>query len=61
MDERAAQWLVVANVLAADGMMSDHERAFLRNVMDQLGLDEAARKTVTDLDGFDEAEQVVAT
>ncbi|MCC7543064.1 MAG: TerB family tellurite resistance protein [Deltaproteobacteria bacterium] len=61
MDERVAQCLLVANVLVADGMMSDLERGFLRNVMDQMGLDDASRRLVTDLDGLDEAERVVAT
>lgn len=61
MHERLAQCLLVANVLAADGMMTDHERTFLRGVMDHFELDDDARRRVTELDGLEEAQRVVAT
>lgn len=60
MDERLAQCLLVAHVLVADGMMSDEERAFLREVMDAAELDDEGRRRVSDLEGVDEAERLVA-
>ncbi len=55
-----AKCLVVSNVLIADGMMMDEERAFLATLMDHFGLDEAEKKRVIDLDGLREAERIVA-
>lgn len=60
MDDGVARALVVAKVLAADGMMAREEKAFLDKVMDDLGLDEAQRAKVHDLEGIDEADAVTA-
>lgn len=59
MNPNVAKSLLVAKVLVADGMMQDEERAFLDTVMNSLGLTADERKTVTDLDGLDEAHKFV--
>ena len=59
MDASLARCLLVAKVLAADGIMTDEERAFLESSMDALSLDEAQRQRVRDLEGWDEAEPIV--
>lgn len=61
MDEREARCALLAKVLAADGIMTDHERAFLEEAMTQQGLDDAQRRRVRDLDGWNEAAAVMAT
>jgi len=55
-----AKCLLVSKVLVADGMVTDDERAFLDGVMTKLGLDAEERRGVIDLEGWDEAEAVVA-
>ena len=60
MDARIAKCLLVSKVLVADGIMTENERAFLDKTMRGLGLDEAERRGVLDLEGWDEAEPVVA-
>lgn len=60
MDERVATCLLISKVLVADGMMAAPEKAFLGRVMAGLELDEAERRRVLDLDGLDEADDVVA-
>lgn len=60
MDTKTASCLLISKVLVADGIMTDAERGFLTRYMDQLGLDEAARKRVIALDGWDEADQAVS-
>jgi uncharacterized tellurite resistance protein B-like protein len=60
MDERVARCLLIAKVLAADGIITDEEREFLETTMDAFGLDPHQRQQVRDLDGWDEAEPVVA-
>ena len=59
MDANIARCLLVAKVLASDGIMTDEEREFLESSMDALALDEAARQRVRELEGWDEAEAVV--
>lgn len=59
MNANVAKCLLVSKVLVADGIVTDAERAFLDDMMSSLGLDEAERKRVVDLDGWDEAEPIV--
>ncbi|MGE0396988.1 MAG: TerB family tellurite resistance protein [Kofleriaceae bacterium] len=61
MNTNVAKALVVSKVLVADGMMHDEEREFLAGLMTQLGLDEAERKHVIELEGLDAASEVVTT
>ena len=60
MDPRIAKCLLVSKVLAADGIMTDAERAFLGVFMTRMGLSEAERRSVFDLEGWDDAEQALA-
>lgn len=60
MDERVARCLLIAKVLAADGIMTDGERDFLETAMDALGLDPVERAQVRNFEGWDEAEPVIA-
>ena len=59
MNTNVAKCLLVSKVLVADGMMSDDERAFLGNMMTKLGLTDAERRQVTELEGWDQAEPIV--
>ncbi|NVB79561.1 MAG: hypothetical protein HOV81_14285 [Kofleriaceae bacterium] len=59
MNANVAKCLLVSKVLVADGMMSDDEREFLGGMMTKLGLTDAERKRVIDLEGWDEAEPIV--
>jgi tellurite resistance protein len=60
MDQRVARCLLIAKVLAADGMITDSERAHLEETMEALGLDPDARARVRNFEGWDEAEAVIA-
>ncbi|HJL17198.1 MAG TPA: TerB family tellurite resistance protein [Sandaracinaceae bacterium LLY-WYZ-13_1] len=60
MDVTVARCLLIAKVLASDGIMTDEERAFLESSMEALGLSEDDRARVRDLEGWDEAEPLVA-
>jgi uncharacterized tellurite resistance protein B-like protein len=60
MEANVAKCLLVSKVLVADGMMTENERVFLDKFMRRLGLDDAQRKRVIDLEGWDAAEAVVA-
>lgn len=60
MDDRVARCLLVAKVLVADGIMTEAEKDFLRHAMERMGLDERQREQVFALEGWDEAEPVVA-
>jgi uncharacterized tellurite resistance protein B-like protein len=55
-----AKCLLVSKVIVADGMVSDDERAFLAGLMTKLGLDDEERRGVIELEGWDEAEGIVA-
>lgn len=59
MNTNVAKALVVSKVLVADGMMHDEEREFLAGLMEQLGLSDAERKQVIELEGLDAASSVV--
>jgi uncharacterized tellurite resistance protein B-like protein len=59
MREQEASCLLVAKILAADGMMATAERAFLLQTMESFGLDDAAQQRVFDFVGLDEAEAVL--
>lgn len=61
MNANVAKCLLVSKVLVADGMMSDDEREFLSGMMEKLGLTDAEKKRVIDLEGWDEAEPIVKT
>ncbi len=60
MDERVARCMLIAKVLAADGIMTGDEREFLESAMDALGLDPVDRTRVRNFEGWDEAEPIVA-
>lgn len=60
MNENMAKCMLVAKVLVADGIMTENERAFLDRAMRGLSLTEAERKQVVDLQGWDDAEPIVA-
>lgn len=59
MNTNVAKCLLVSKVLVADGMMSDDERAFLTSMMDNLGLTDEERKSVVELENWDQAEPIV--
>lgn len=61
MDPRTAASLLVAKVLTADGLMQGRERDLLEATMERLGLDDAQRQSVRDLEGIDQAEAAVAS
>ena len=52
--------MLIAKVLAADGIMTDAERELLETAMETLALSDADRRRVRDLEGWDEAEPIVA-
>lgn len=60
MDPKVAKCLLVSKVLVADGIMTENERLFLDKVMRGLGLSERERRGVLDIEGWDQAEPVVA-
>jgi uncharacterized tellurite resistance protein B-like protein len=55
-----AKCLLESKVLVADGIMTENERIFLEKFMRGLGLDDDERRRVLDLEGWDQAEPVVA-
>jgi len=59
MTANVAKCLLVSKVLVADGIMSDDEHWFLSMMMDKLELTPEERESVTDLEGWDEAEPIV--
>jgi uncharacterized tellurite resistance protein B-like protein len=61
MDPKVAKCLLVSKVLVADGIVTENERAFLDKVMRGFGLDEAQRRRVLDLEGWDKAEPALAS
>ncbi len=60
MTPNVAKCLLVSKVLVADGIMSDDEHWFLGAMMDRLGLSPQERATVVDLEGWDDAEPIIA-
>ena len=61
MKPNVAKCLLVAKIIVADGVFSPEERAFLDSSMRGLGLDEAERAAVLELEGWAEAEPLVAS
>ena len=61
MDDRLARCMLIAKVLAADGIFTDSEREFLEAAMNAHHLTEEERARVRDLEGWDEAEASVRT
>jgi uncharacterized tellurite resistance protein B-like protein len=59
VNERVARCLLLSKVLAADGIMTENERAFLDRAMTTMGLSDAERRRVVDLEGWDEAESAL--
>ncbi|CAN5889216.1 hypothetical protein BH11MYX4_BH11MYX4_58200 [soil metagenome] len=56
MEPRIAKSLLLTKVLAADGIMTENERAFLDQAMTRLGVLDTERRGILDLEGWDEAE-----
>ena len=52
--------MLIAKVLAADGIMTDEERDFLESAMEALALPEEDRTRVRHFEGWEEAEPIVA-
>jgi uncharacterized tellurite resistance protein B-like protein len=56
MEPRIAKSLLLSTVLAADGIMTENERAFLESAMKKLGVKDDERRGILDLEGWDQAE-----
>jgi len=59
MDGRIAKCLLISKVLAADGIMTENERAFLEGAMKKMGITPEERRAILDLEGWDEAESAL--
>jgi uncharacterized tellurite resistance protein B-like protein len=59
MELRVAKSLLLTKVLAADGIMTENERAFLDQAMTKLGVLDSERRSILDLEGWDEAEHAL--
>lgn len=59
MTQQLAQCLLVAQVLVADGIVTDEEREFLNDLMTQLELTDDERRAVADLEGVEAAEKLL--
>ena len=57
MEPRIAKCLLLSKVLAADGIMTENERAFLDRAMKKAGVSEEEKRSILDLEGWDEAEE----
>jgi uncharacterized tellurite resistance protein B-like protein len=60
MTPNVAKCLLISKVLVADGMMDDDEHAFLDGLMTKLGLTAEERRSVIELENWDEAEPIVS-
>jgi uncharacterized tellurite resistance protein B-like protein len=60
MDPRVAKCLLLSKVLAADGIMTENERAFLDSAMTRMGIADDQRRRILDLEGWDDAEAALA-
>lgn len=60
MDGRIAKCLLISKVLAADGIMTENERAFLEGAMKKLAVTPDERRRILDLEGWDEAEAALS-
>lgn len=56
MEPRIAKSLLLTKVLAADGIMTENERAFLDRAMTRLGVKDEERRGIIDLEGWNDAE-----
>lgn len=56
MDVRVAKCVLMAKVLTADGIMTENERVLLDKTMAREALTDAERKSVTELEGWTQAE-----
>ena len=61
MEPRIAKCLLLSKVLAADGIMTENERAFLDNAMKKLGVTPEEKRRILDLEGWDEAEAALTS
>jgi uncharacterized tellurite resistance protein B-like protein len=61
MEPRIAKSLLLTKVLAADGIMTENERAFLDSAMTKLGVKDDERRRIINLEGWDEAESALAS
>ncbi|MDB4935864.1 MAG: hypothetical protein JWP87_2836 [Labilithrix sp.] len=61
MEPRVAKCLLLSKVLAADGIMTENERAFLDAAMKKLGVKDEERRSIIDLVGWDEAEGALSS
>jgi uncharacterized tellurite resistance protein B-like protein len=59
MEPRIAKCLLLTKVLAADGIMTENERAFLDAAMNKMGILPEERRGVLDLEGWDDAESAL--
>lgn len=59
MEARVAKCLLFSKVLAADGIMTENERAFLDKEMKRHGVTPDERKQIVDLEGWDDAENAL--
>ena len=60
MELRIAKCLLLTKVLAADGIMTENERAFLDSAMKKLGVKDEEKRGVLDLEGWDQAEAALS-
>lgn len=60
MKPNVAKCLLITKVIVADGVFSDGERAFLDGAMRKLGLTDEERESVLELEGWAQAEPLVA-
>ena len=56
VNEKTARCLLLSKVLIADGIMTENERIFLDRAMTKMGLTDAERRAVIDLEGWNDAE-----
>ena len=61
METRVAKSLLLTKVLAADGIVTENERAFLEQSMDRLGVTPEERPGIINLEGWDEAEAALTS
>lgn len=52
--------MLIAKMLAADGIMTGDERDMLERAMDAFGLDPLERQQVRDFEGWEQAEPIVS-
>jgi tellurite resistance protein len=52
--------MLIARVLAADGIMTGEERDLLERAMDAFGLDPLQRQQVRDFEGWEDAEPIIS-